>query len=716
MSVQHVPLFTPVHLRLTPICLAIGMAVSTQLQAAPSSEATQLEAVRVTDKADDQDPSEVTGAYTMRKTRSATGLSLSARETPQSVSVATRAKMDDFGLNSVNQVLENTTGVVVEKVETDRTYYSARGFDITNFQTDGTGLPFTATNALGDIDTAVYDRIEVVRGAAGLLSPTGNPSATVNFISKRPTSEFQTSGALTFGSWNQRRLEADVSGPLNQQASLRGRVVLVKEKSDSYLDRYAHDKTVFYGVIEADLGNATTLAASYTRQNNHAQSPLWGGLPLNYSDGSATHYDTSTSTAADWAYWDTQDQRAVLELAHRFNDDWQAKLKLTHRQQRGNSNLFYLYGTPERSTGLGLYSYPSSYASDLQQDILNLDTTGQFSFAGQNHQLSFGATLSRSRLHDRSGYGSDIGTALTQDLDDWNGSYTRPAFNASSNGSTYVDRTLSVYGALHYALSEQLKLIAGSSVTQANSSGTNYGVAHQSSDTGISPYLGLVYDINRNLSAYGSFTRIFTPQSEKTDLDGNTLAAAKGWNQEAGLKSEWLDKKLNASLALFRTRQDNLAEEAGVIGARTFYQNTNVHSQGFETEISGQPAPGWQTTLGYTQLSIQDASGQAARTYTPRKLLRLSTTWRLPFAPAVKLGASINRQSDTWRDQGNGVIARQSAYTLVNLMASYDINKNLTASARVNNLGNVKYWSSLYWSQSYYAAPRNASVSLSWKY
>src|SRR5690606_31226173 len=74
----------------------------------------------------------VTGAAT--RTSAVTGLDLSLKETPQSVSVIGQRRIADFALTDVNQLLAQAPGVNVEQVETDRTYYNARGFDITNFQ------------------------------------------------------------------------------------------------------------------------------------------------------------------------------------------------------------------------------------------------------------------------------------------------------------------------------------------------------------------------------------------------------------------------------------------------------------------------------------------------------------------------------------------------------------------------------------------------------
>ncbi len=126
--------------------------------------------------------SEKSGSYTVKSTATATRLDTSLRETPQSISVVTRAQMDDFHLTTINDVLDFTTGIKVERAETDRIYYTSRGSDVTNFQIDGIGAPMAEGLTFGELDTAIYDRIEVLRGANGLLSGTGNPSATVNFI------------------------------------------------------------------------------------------------------------------------------------------------------------------------------------------------------------------------------------------------------------------------------------------------------------------------------------------------------------------------------------------------------------------------------------------------------------------------------------------------------------------------------------------------------
>jgi outer-membrane receptor for ferric coprogen and ferric-rhodotorulic acid len=99
----------------------------------------------------------------------------------------------------------------------------------------------------------------------------------------------------------------------------------------------------------------------------------------------------------------------------------------------------------------------------------------------------------------------------------------------------------------------------------------------------------------------------------------------------------------------------------------------------------------------------------------PRRLLRLSATYQVPALPQLRVGASANWQDDIYRDEGTAVI-RQPSYATLGLMARYDIDRQLSVAVNVNNVADKKYLTSLYWSQAYYAAPRNASVTLNWKY
>lgn len=688
---------------------------------AEDAEAESRSDIVVNGQRNAPEPTEDTGDFTSRQSATATRMLLSPRETPQSISIVTRAQMDDFALRNANAVLAATTGVNVELVETDRTYFSARGFEISNFQIDGLGLPFASGDQMGDIDTAAYDRIEVLRGANGLLSSTGNPAATVNFIRKRPTSDFRTALSGTYGSWDNVRLDADISGPLNSSGTIRARGVAMGETRDSYLDRYSIDKTLFYGTVEADLSSRTTLAIGHLRQDNEPRGGMWGALPLYFTDGTPTNYDRSTSTAADWSYWNTRDRQSFAELSHDLSDDWSLRATVHRRVQKTGGDLFYVYGTPDPDTGLGLYSYPSRYDSTERQWIADIYATGNFTAFGREHDLVVGGTWSRSKSEMLSGYSADIGTPLP-DLATWDGSYTRPSFDASYGSANFTDRRESAYAALRINVADPFKLIGGLNLTHVKSEGEQYDVVHQYGKTKLTPYIGAVYDLADNVSAYASYARIFKPQHE-TDIDSVVLAPIEGSNLELGIKGGWFEDRLNASLAIFRVKQDNTAEYAGYnfdIG-QSYYSTVDATSEGVELDIAGRITPALQISGGVTLLRIEDEDGLAARTYVPRQTVKLAATWTPPILPGLTLGANLKWQGDIKRDQGvtadgDAIVTRQGDYALVGLMARYDINDHWSVSGNLNNLTNEKYITSLYWAQGYYGAPRNGSVTVSWRF
>jgi len=700
--------------RKTRLAVAIAAACSLSHALAADNETLQLDAQTVVGDA----AGEQRDSYRAKRSSAATKLELTPRQTPQSISTITRAQLDDFKLNSVNDALKYTPGISVEEVETDRTYFTARGFDITNFQYDGIGTPFVYGNLDGSLDTAPFERIEVLRGANGLMSGTGNPSATINFVRKRPTLAPQARIDLSAGSWDKRRIDTDVSGALSESGNLRGRVVYANENKNSYLDRYSREKNVFHGVIEADLSDSTLFTLGHTLQQSDANSPMWGALPTLFADGSPTRFDRSASSAADWSYWDNQENRSFAELQQRFANGWQATGTLTRVEKKGDAKLFYVYGLPDPASGLGSFAYPSRYEDKNTQWIADLNLSGHFALGGREHELVLGGSWSKSDLDDLSRYGQGIGTALPP-LDGWNGDYPEPAFDAFVDGSSFEDRQKSVYAVTGLSITEKLALIAGARAIELDSEGLSYGSEKKRSDSDVTPYAGIVYDLDQQYSLYASYTEIFDPQA-KMDSSGARLAPLQGDSWEAGIKGELLGGKLNVSAATFRTRQANVPEAGIFSGGRQTFSAADYLSEGYELEVSGELLSGLQASAGYTYVDIQNADHSHGRPYAPKHMLRAASTYRIPGLERLKVGASVNWQDDIYRDvtlaDGSLARAEQDAYALVNLMASYAIDPHWTVSANLNNLTDEKYISSLYWDQAFYGAPRNASLTLSWTY
>ncbi|KPV95225.1 Ferripyoverdine receptor precursor [Pseudoalteromonas sp. P1-9] len=702
--------------------------LSTLFVATSSVFATPLFANDETDKSIEK--IEVLGKnhsnYLAVEAETASKLGISIKETPQSVRVITRALMNDFSLDDVNQVLETTPGVSVEKIETDRTYYKARGFDITNFQVDGLGLPQESGALQGTLDTAIYQRIEVVMGANGMMTGAGNPSATVNFIRKRPTDDLRANVSITAGSWSNMRLDADVSGRLNEYAA--GRAVVVKQKRDSYLDRYSVERDVFYGITELNLTDSTTLTTSLTYQQNDADSPLWGALALFDSEGNPTDYDTSTSTAADWAYWNNTSKQAFVELEQLVGDNWSVIARYAHTQTEQDSNLFYVYGTPDAQTGLGLTGYASDYQLTDRLNLFDVYAKGSFELFGQEHLIAAGASVADMAYQDSSLYDYTTGNGFPAmpNLNEWDGVAPVPVLKDSLNGSHVDSEQVSEYVSARFSITDDLKLLAGIRHTAWETNGLSYGKNKSRDVSDTTSHLGTVYQINDDINVYASYSETFAPQAEQ-DINGQTLDPISGDTKEIGIKTELFNDLMMLNVAIFDAEQENIAvaDTANSTPDNTVYRAApGIQSQGFELELSGEVGFGVSANLGYTYTDIDvsdtfnsgNKDAQLVKDYTPKQVFKLAAKYDATFADGLSFGMNMRWQDDISRVQNDTplIITKQNAYALVNMMASYEINSQVSVTANVNNVFDKKYVNSLYWAQGFYGAPRNYALSLNW--
>jgi outer membrane receptor for ferric coprogen and ferric-rhodotorulic acid len=681
---------------------------------------------------------EGTASYTTGKAKTATPLSMSLRDTPQSVSVVTQQRIEDQGLLSVTDVVNNVTGVSVNQYETHRAKFTARGFDIDNLQIDGIPTTWDQPWSSGEVTSslALYDRVEVVRGATGLMTGAGNPSAAINLVRKRASSrELTGSAEIGVGSWAERRAMVDLSSPVNKAGTVRARVVGEYQERNSWVDLMGGQNSTLYGTVEADLTPNTLLSAGFSRQETDPRAPMWGGLPFWYTDGSKTNWDRSKTSAADWTRWNTVFENFFANLEHRFDNGWKVRATYSHGDRNADSALLYLSGVPDRLSGLGMGAFAGSYQTRTRQEDIGLHASGPFQLAGRKHEAAFGYMHSKQKFNtDSFAAESAGGTPPVGDFNHWNGAaYPEPAWGPRTFYESSITKQEAMYGVARFSLADPLKLILGARVTNYEKTGDGlWAPAYVlKSERKVTPYAGIVYDINDTYSAYASYTDIFQPQNLK-DIDGKNLDPIVGKSAEAGVKGEFFDGRLNASFALFQIKQDKLGQEGGLVdrdGAgplapEVYYRSVKgASSDGFEFEVSGELAPGWNASVGYTQYDATVASGADFNSGYPRKLLRAFTTYRLPGAwSALTVGGGVNGQARIYTVDPNAPAAtnglmQQKAYSLVNLMARYDFSKQLSAQLNINNVLDEKYFDMFAaYGAITYGAPRNASLTLKYRF
>lgn len=689
---------------------------------APVSGETTLAPVTVSAQAERNGTTEGTGSYTATgPSGTATGLALRLRETPQSITVMTRQRMDDFKLETLTDVLEQAPGVTVSR-QNDMNSFNVRGASV-NLQTDGarrisTGWGWNTHIVHTLDDLADIDRVEVLKGSSGLVNGDGAYGATVNLIRKRPTRDFQASTTVGAASWDTYRLDADVSGPLNADASLRGRLVAAHKESKTFNGKDS-DASTLYGTVEYDLSPATTVGAGLTWRQREVRG-AGGTTPIQAFDGNGNAVPRMArdyNIGAPWAGYQQDSLNAFARLEHRFANGWTGKLQVTHDGIE----------TPEMRIGSLRYALPAVTAQyGLYKDIesrdqsLIVDLQGPFSLFGREHKLLLGAGAARSRTTLLRG---DAGQQVVPiDYSQGGNAIPKVADPLTYSDDYFSSKRRYVYAASQLSLADPVKLILGARVSDyeqkdvTDISWYNYRMKEKGV---VTPYAGLVVDVAREVSVYASYASIYNAQSAK-DAAERTLPPEEGLTYEIGAKGEFFDKRLNASISHFWMRTDNVAEEIGfnAQGDSIYKAVSGVIRRGYELELSGELARGWQAQGSY----VQNSSDLDSASATPKHQFKLGTTYRLRSEgwQGLTVGAAARWQSQTSVQRGSARLS-QDAYWLLDLMARYQINNKLSLNANLNNVLDKKYFAGLtnFNSQGLFytwGAPRSLSASLRYEF
>ena len=675
----------------------------------------------------------VVGQRASRVSNGATNLDLDVKETPQSISVVSKEQMEQFGADSLNDALDLATGIQVEQVSTNLTQFLSRGFEIKNTQIDGVGLPNGWGQVTNAMDSFGFEKLEVIRGANGLLTGVGNAAGTINYVRKRPTNEEQGQVGITFGSENRRRLQADYSTPFTEDGTWAGRVVAAREESDSYLRDFESDRSYFYGVVDGQVGENGTLALGYSWQKANTSNNMWGALSYIDTDGNQIEWDRSASTGQDWAYWNSTTRTGFIEYTHHIGDTWQLKASYNHRVYDHDAKMFYAYSYGlDPVTHEGLYGYAYNGPYETKAHLGDISINGRFELFGREQEAMFGVSSAKSE-----------GTNWEHEMD-----FEDPAFGALPGfpyagnivaepiwGDRFVYGTLNqrmtrVFGATRLSFTDRFKAVLGFNWAEyQRDSVDNEGAVFDETDRNFSPYAGVTFDFTDRITGYANYSYIFQPQ-DSVDYDRVYIDPSKGTNYEVGIKAEWLDKRLLTTLAWFSAKQDGLATYVGTRYmeeyAYGYYRPDDVESRGFEFEANGKLSANTDLLFGYTHLTMEggpplpaEDPNQTGQSYgwVPRRTANLMLSTRLESVPAVSFGIGGRWQSDisNYEDNVQYARVRQNGYALLNAFLAWDITPDLTLRANVSNITDKKYIQSLY-SVSYYGPPRQYALSLNWRF
>ena len=715
--------------------------------AAPRSSAgavpeAVLAPVRVASQRLQDATTEGSRSYTaVAPTTGATRLGLTLRETPQSITVMTRERLDDQNISDLTEAMVQAPGVTV----TTRGAYADIGYGIRGYaaalQRDGISVGSEESyTLLPSVDLEMYDRVEVVRGPSGLLEGSGGSiGGVINLVRRRPQAELGGTASVTIGSWNYLRTSASLTGALNADKTIRARALVVNHAQNFWYPVAEAHRTLAYGIVEADLGRRTLLTLSVS-DGRADRTPFYG------FSNNANEFSRSTFIGASWnRIRSTGNFDGLAELSHEFDNGWRLRGVVVNRRgdSEGQMAMAANINAATMRAG-GVYGYKFERDDDSLGSEVQL--SGPFSAWGQTHQLAVGGLWGR--------VSSDVGGASrvwnNVDLSDPQQLPVDAREFASVNDRrTETETTQSaLFGVARLKLTEPLSLVLGGRFSNFSQRSRGRGLLNSSdwetSDARarykFTPYGGLVWDLNDTLSWYASYVDIFVPQTAK-DWQQKTLKPRNGWQVETGVKGEFFEGRLNASLALFRLRDTNRAmtdpDPAHMVcgdSADGFCSMAGglQQSQGWEVELSGNLSPNWNIAASYTRtdskvLRAADEASIGRRFYNgqPPHMFRLWTTYRFDER---MLGGALDR----WQI-GGGIVAqsaqeqideyndvRNAGFATYSLQAGYQISANLRSTLTIDNLFDRQYYANMGYgklaagtgSRWFYGSPRTVMLNV----
>ncbi|MNS80051.1 Ferric-pseudobactin BN7/BN8 receptor precursor [compost metagenome] len=458
------------------------------------------------------------------------------------------------------------------------------------------------------------------------------------------------------------------------------------------------------------------------------------------SDGSRTDFSRSFNPATDWSRRDFNNQTLFASVNQQLANDWALKVSYDRKHRQHDTFLASASGgNPDPVTGGGMFMYMGKFEGDQVQDNIDINLTGPFALFGREHELIAGF-MSMNTRQDIPVYGS-VYPPLNGSIFDWHGEFAKPDIPRVGDNDI-EQRQTGVYLATRLKTSDDLALILGTRISDFKghddldySAPDTADIRDSYRQTGVvTPYAGLIYDLDDTYSLYSSYTSIYQPQMSK-DANRQLLDPVQGNSYEAGIKADYYGGRLNARFALYRIEQDNIAEYVSGVDAESVYRAVQgATTKGFEIELTGEVSEGWNLSAGYTYNHTRDAQGDYVygsilQTTTPEQLVRLFSTYRLPgrWSP-LTLGGGVNWQSeffgnvfqpnpaDTVNFGQNSTITQRS-YALVDVMARYRFNEHLSTTLNVKNLFDKTYYTGLgNFGTGFYGEPRSLQLTTRWQF
>jgi iron complex outermembrane receptor protein len=671
-------------------------------------------------------------------------------EIPQNIQIVSGQTLKDQQITSMSDgVIRNVSGAVrLEHWGDLYTNITMRGSQIQAFR-NGFNVVSSFWGPLTE-DMSFVDHIEFVKGPAGFMLSSGDPSGLYNVVTKKPTGVTKGEVSALVGSYDFYRVSLDLDGKLDKKGKLLYRFNGAAQKKGSFRPFEHNDRYVIAPVISYQIDDKTKITAEYNFQ--YANMTEVGSYYVfgPKSDGYATLPRNFTMTQPGLPDTNIQDHSGYLQFEHKFDENWKLTAQTSYFKyiQQGYSSWPSLVGPAEIDTDGDKISDVFLDKGDIIRNVGIWDAesnmylgqifvNGKFSTGNVSHKVLSGVDLGSKD------YMADWGQS--HDLDTYANPFNvyNPNYGTPSNGFPQFDhdtplsqRAGGLYGSKYAAgyvqdelgfLENRLRLTIAARYTWISQTSS---YEPTKSDSHITPRFGASYSITDSFAIYGLYDQAFLPQIGNV-APGQEIKPLTGNNIEFGLKKDWFDGSWSTSLSAYNILKKNelTADPTSNPSNPVSVVLGEKRAQGVEFDVRGKIADGLNLIANYafTESIVLNSNVSTIKegSVVPGYAKHTANAWLNYTIQNGKLkgfGASIGgtfldgRQTDTWSPG----LVKLPTYFKLDGGLSYETGKIKVTANVFNILDRYLYSGSYYeWLSAYYwqaEAPRNFRVGVTYKF
>lgn len=669
-------------------------------------------------------------------------------EIPQNVQIISGQTLKDQQITSMSDgVIRNVSGAVrLEHWGDLYTNITMRGSQIQAFR-NGFNVVSSFWGPLTE-DMSFVDHIEFVKGPAGFMLSSGDPSGLYNVVTKKPTGITKGEVNLMGGSFDFYRASIDLDGKLDKKGKLLYRFNAMGQNKGSHRSFEKNDRYVIAPVISYQLDDKTKITAEYNYQR--ANMTEVGSYYVFGKDGYATTPRNFTMTQPGLPDTKINDHSAYFLFEHNFNSKWKLTAQTSYFKymQQGYSSWPAAVGPLSIDTNNDnipdtqvldsgeIIRGVSIWDADSNMYLGQLFVNGKFNTGSVTHKVLGGIDLGSKD------YMADWGQSHALDTFEDPFNVNNPDYGTPANGMPNFDRETplkeragGLYGSEYAAgyiqdemgfFENKIRLTLAARYTWINQTSSYSAPA---SDSHITPRAGLSISLTPNTAIYGLYDQAFTPQAGI--VREGSVKPLTGNNVEFGIKRDWFDGAWSTTFSAYSILKKN---ELTADPANTPGQNFSVvlgekRARGIEVDLRGKIVEGLNLIANYafTESTVKSSNVPSivAGSTVPGFAKHTANAWlnyTVVNGKLKGLGASIGgtylagRQTDTW----SVGLEKLPNYFKMDGGLSYETGKLKFTANMFNILDKYLYSGSYYaWLDAYYwqsEAPRNIRVGVTYKF